>query len=59
MRTVFDGQEALDNLIKQTDDLRGLLNSDAFVGKNGGLTLDGIANMRLMNQRYNCCQTTD
>ncbi len=34
----FDGQEALDNLIKQTDDLRGLLNSDAFVGKNGGLT---------------------
>ena len=46
----FDGQEALDNLIKQTDDLRGLLNSDAFVGKNGGLTLDGIANIALINQ---------
>ena len=46
----FDGQEALDNLIKQTDDLRGLLNSDAFVGKNGGLTLDGIANVALINQ---------
>lgn len=46
----FDGQEALDNLIKQTDDLRGLLNSDAFVGKNSGLTLDGIANIALINQ---------
>lgn len=46
----FDGQEALDNLIKQTDDLRGLLNSDAFVGKNGELTLDGIANIALINQ---------
>lgn len=46
----FDGQEALDNLITQTDDLRGLLNSDAFVGKNGGLTLDGIANIALINQ---------
>lgn len=46
----FDGQEALDNLIKQTDDLRGLLNSDAFVDKNGGLTLDGIANVALINQ---------
>lgn len=46
----FDGQEALDDLIKQTDDLRGLLNSDAFVGKNGGLTLDGIANIALINQ---------
>lgn len=46
----FDGQEALDDLIKQTDDLRGLLNSDAFVSKNGGLTLDGIANIALINQ---------
>ena len=50
MGPFFDGQEALDNLIKQTDDLRGLLNSDAFVGKNGGLTLDGIANIALINQ---------
>lgn len=46
----FDGQEALGDLIDQTDDLRGLLNSDAFVGKNGGLTLDGIANIALINQ---------
>lgn len=46
----FDGQEALGDLIDQTDDLRGLLNSDAFVGKNGGLTLDGITNIALINQ---------
>lgn len=46
----FDGQEALGDLIDQTDDLRGLLNSDAFVDKNGGLTLDGIANIALINQ---------
>lgn len=46
----FDGQEALGDLIDQTDDLRGLLNSDAFVSKNGGLTLDGIANIALINQ---------
>lgn len=52
----FDGQEALDNLIKQTDDLRGLLNSDAFVGKNGGLTLDGIANIALINQGMNAAK---
>ena len=35
----FDGQEALGDLIDQTDDLRGLLNSDAFLEKNGGLNL--------------------
>lgn len=52
----FDGQEALDNLIKQTDDLRGLLNSDAFVGKNGGLTLDGIANLSLISQGMNAAK---
>lgn len=49
----FDGQEALGDLIDQTDDLRGLLNSDAFVGKNGGLTLDGIANLALISQGMN------
>lgn len=52
----FDGQEALDNLIDQTDDLRGLLNSDAFVGKNGGLTLDGIANLALISQGMNAAK---
>lgn len=52
----FDGQEALDNLIKQTDDLRGLLNSDAFLDKNGGLTVDGIANLSLISQGMNAAK---
>lgn len=52
----FDGQEALGDLIDQTDDLRGLLNSDAFVGKNGGLTLDGIANLALISQSMNAAK---
>ena len=52
----FDGQEALGDLIKQTDDLRGLLNSDAFVGENGGLTLDGIANLALISQGMNAAK---
>ena len=52
----FDGQEALGDLIDQTDDLRGLLNSDAFVGKNGGLTLDGIANLALISQGMNAAK---
>lgn len=49
----FDGQEALGDLIDQTDDLRGLLNSDAFFDKNGGLTVDGIANLALISQGMN------
>ena len=52
----FDGQEALGDLIDQTDDLRGLLNSDAFFGKNGGLTLDGIANLALISQGMNAAK---
>lgn len=52
----FDGQEALGDLIDQTDDLRGLLNSDAFVGENGGLTLDGIANLALISQGMNAAK---
>lgn len=52
----FDGQEALGDLIDQTDDLRGLLNSDAFLGKNGGLTLDGIANLALISQGMNAAK---
>lgn len=52
----FDGQEALGDLIDQTDDLRGLLNDDAFVGKNGGLTLDGIANLALISQGMNAAK---
>lgn len=49
----FDGQEALDNLIKQTDQLRGLLDDEAFLDKNGGLTIDGITNLALISQGMN------
>ncbi len=35
----FDGQEALGDLIDQTDDLRGLLNSDAFLIRTAVLTV--------------------
>ena len=52
----FDGQEALGDLIDQTDDLRGLLNSDAFLDKNGGLTVDGIANLSLISQGMNAAK---
>ena len=52
----FDGQEALGDLIDQTDDLRGLLNSDAFLDKNGGLTVDGIANLALISQGMNAAK---
>ena len=52
----FDGQEALGDLIDQTDDLRGLLNSDAFFDKNGGLTVDGIANLALISQGMNAAK---
>lgn len=52
----FDGQEVLGDLIDQTDDLRGLLNSDAFLDKNGGLTVDGIANLALISQGMNAAK---
>lgn len=52
----FDGQEALGDLIDKTDDLRGLLNSDAFLDKNGGLTVDGIANLALISQGMNAAK---
>lgn len=52
----FDGQEALDDLIKQTDDLRGLLDDEAFLDKNGGLTIDGIANIALISQGMNAAK---
>ena len=55
----FDGQEALGDLIDQTDDLRGLLNSDAFLDKNGGLTVDGIANLSLISQGMNAAKSAN
>lgn len=52
----FKGQEALSDLISETDDLRGLLNEDAFIGKNGGLTTEGIANLVLISQGMNAAK---
>lgn len=52
----FDGQEALSDLIAETDDLRSLLNDDAFIGKNGGLTAEGITNVALISQSMNAAK---
>ena len=52
----FDGQKALSDLITETDDLRNLLNDDAFIGKNGGLTSEGIANIALISQGMNAAK---
>lgn len=52
----FDGQEALSDLITETDDLRSLLNDDAFIGKNGGLTSEGITNIALISQSMNAAK---
>lgn len=52
----FDGQEALNDLIKQTDDLRGLLDDEAFFDKNGGMTIEGIANIALISQGMNAAK---
>ena len=49
----FDGQEALKDL---TDTFRDLLDSDAFVGKNGGLTDEGLANIALISQGMNAAK---
>lgn len=49
----FDGQEALKDLIDETDTFRDLLDSDAFVGKNGGLTDEGLANIALISSAMN------
>lgn len=52
----FDGQEALSDLITEADDLRSLLNDEAFIGKNGGLTSEGITNVALISQSMNAAK---
>lgn len=52
----FDGQEELKDLIDETDTFRDLLDSDAFVDKNGGLTADGITNIALISQGMNAAK---
>lgn len=49
----FDGQEALSDLVDETDQFRDLLHDDAFVGADGGLTTEGLTNVALISQSIN------
>ena len=49
----FDGMEAAENLRNEIDQVRDLLDSDAFVDENGGLTAEGIANLSLISSAMN------
>ena len=49
----FDGMEAAENLRDEMDQIRDLLDSDAFVDENGGLTAEGITNLSLISSAMN------
>lgn len=49
----FDGMEAAENLRDEMDEVRDLLDSDAFVDENGGLTAEGITNLSLISSAMN------
>ena len=49
----FDGMEAAENLRDEMDQVRDLLDSDAFVAENGGLTSEGITNLGLISSAMN------
>lgn len=49
----FDGMEAAENLRNEMDQVRDLLDSDAFVAENGGLTSEGITNLGLISSAMN------
>lgn len=49
----FDGMEAAENLRNEMDQVRDLLDSDAFVDENGGLTESGITNIALISAAMN------
>lgn len=49
----FDGQEAAENLRNEMDNVRDLLDSDAFVDTKGGLTAEGITNLGLISSAMN------
>lgn len=49
----FDGMEAAENLRNEMDEIRDLLDSDAFVDENGGLTAEGITNLSLISSAMN------
>lgn len=49
----FDGMEAAENLRNEMDEMRDLLDSDAFIGTDGGLTAEGITNLSLISSAMN------
>lgn len=49
----FDGMEAAENLRNEMDEVRDLLDSDAFIDENGGLTAEGITNLGLISSAMN------
>lgn len=49
----FDGIEAAENLRNEMDQVRDLLDLDAFVDENGGLTESGITNIALISAAMN------
>ena len=49
----FDGMEAAENLRNEMDEVRDLLDSDAFVDTKGGLTAEGITNLSLISSAMN------
>ena len=49
----FDGMEAAENLRDEMDQVRDLLDSDAFVDTKGGLTGEGITNLGLISSAMN------
>lgn len=49
----FDGMKAAENLRNEMDEIRGLLDSNAFVDENGGLTAEGITNIALISSAMN------
>lgn len=49
----FDGMEAAENLRDEMDEIRDLLDSDAFIDENGGLTAEGITNLSLISSAMN------
>jgi uncharacterized protein YjdB len=49
----FDGMEAAENLRNEMDEMRDLLDSDAFIGTDGGLTSEGLTNLTLISSAMN------
>lgn len=49
----FDGMEAAENLRNEMDEVRDLLDDEAFIDESGGLTESGITNIALISAAMN------